>query len=143
MNCGPKTTRCEYLTTIQLAGSKPYVQLNPLLTKTAINLTMVIKTKERSGVLLYYGQSDHLAVELFHGRVRVREKILKTLIMYSLRVGELERRQPPGLNDVQLRGSQRRQAAHRRVALGREEPHHEGGWWSGQESDQPGIKGKS
>ena len=84
MNCGPKTTRCEYLTTIQLAGSKPYVQLNPLLTKTAINLTMVIKTKEKSGVLLYYGQSDHLAVELFHGRVRVREKILKTLISCSL-----------------------------------------------------------
>ena len=77
-------TRCEYLTTIQLAGSKPYVQLEPLFTKTAINLTMVIKTKEESGVLLYYGQSDHLAVELFHGRVRVREKILKTLIYYIL-----------------------------------------------------------
>ena len=77
MNCGPKTTRCEYLTTIQLAGFKPFIQLEPLFTKTAINLTMVIKTKEESGVLLYYGQSDHLAVELFHGRVRVREKILK------------------------------------------------------------------
>ena len=77
-------TRCEYLTPIQLAGSKPYVQLEPLFTKTAINLTMVIKTKEESGVLLYYGQSDHLAVELFHGRVRVRENILKTLISGSL-----------------------------------------------------------
>ena len=84
MNCGPKTTRCEYLTTIQLAGSKPYVQLEPLFTKTAINLTMVIKTKEESGVLLYYGQSDHFAVELFHGRVRVREKMLTTLISCSL-----------------------------------------------------------
>ena len=82
--CSKETTRCEYLTTIQLAGSKPYVQLEPLFTKTAINLTMVIKTKEKSGVLLYYGQSDHLAVELFHGRVRVREKILKTLIYYIL-----------------------------------------------------------
>ena len=77
MNCDPKTTRCEYLTTIQLAGSEPFIQLEPLFTKNAINLTMVIKTKEESGVLLYYGQSDHLAVELFHGRVRVREKILK------------------------------------------------------------------
>ena len=67
------------MTTIQLAGSKPYVQLEPLFTKAGINLTMVIKTKEKSGVLLYYGQSDHLAVELFHGRVRVREKILKIL----------------------------------------------------------------
>ena len=82
--CSKETSRCEYLTTIQLAGSKPYVQLEPLFTKTAINLTMVIKTKEESGVLLYYGQSDHLAVELFHGRVRVREKILKTLIYYIL-----------------------------------------------------------
>ena len=77
-------TRCEYLTPIQLAGSKPYVQLEPLFTKTAINLTMVIKTKEESGGLLYYGHSDHLAVELFHGRVRVREKMLTTLISCSL-----------------------------------------------------------
>ena len=80
--CSKETTRCEYLTTIQLAGSKPFIQLEPLFTKAAINLTMVIKTKEKSGVLLYYGQSDHLAVELFHGRVRVRDMILKIYYKY-------------------------------------------------------------
>ena len=72
------------MTTIQLAGSKPFIQLEPLFTKTAINLTMVIKTKEKSGVLLYYGQSDHLAVELFHGRVRVGEMILKIYQIYMI-----------------------------------------------------------
>ena len=83
--CSKETTRCEYLTTIQLAGSKPFIQLEPLFTKSAINLTMVIKTKEKSGVLLYYGQSDHLAVELFHGRVRVRQKKLENFdIMFSV-----------------------------------------------------------
>merc|ERR1719239_1782295 len=63
--------RCEYLTTVQLAGSKPYIQLDPLFTTKPLNLTMVLKTRANSGVLLYYGDSDHLAVELFHGRVRV------------------------------------------------------------------------
>ena len=70
------------MTTIQLAGSKPFIQLEPLFTKAGINLTMVIKTKEKSGVLIYYGQSDHLAVELFHGRVRVRDMILKIYYKY-------------------------------------------------------------
>ena len=61
------------MTTVQLAGSKPYIQLDPLFTTKPLNLTMVLKTRAKSGVLLYYGDSDHLAVELFHGRVRVRE----------------------------------------------------------------------
>ena len=60
------------MTTVQLAGSKPYIQLDPLFTTKPLNLTMVLKTRAKSGVLLYYGDSDHLAVELFHGRVRVK-----------------------------------------------------------------------
>ena len=71
--------RCEYLTTVQLAGSKPYIQLDPLFTTKPLNLTMVLKTRANSGVLLYYGDSDHLAVELFHGRVRVRENFPRPL----------------------------------------------------------------
>ena len=63
--------RCEYLTTVQLAGANPYIQLDPLYTSRPLNLTLVVKTRESAGVLLYHGNSDHLAVELFHGRVRV------------------------------------------------------------------------
>jgi len=63
--------RCEYLTTVQLAGASPYIQLDPLYTSRPLNLTLVVKTRESAGVLLYHGNNDHLAVELFHGRVRV------------------------------------------------------------------------
>jgi slit protein 2 len=70
-NPGYSGKRCEYLTTVQLAGHRPYLQLDPLYTNRPLNLTLVLKTTESSGVLLYHGDSDHLAVELFHGRVRV------------------------------------------------------------------------
>ena len=62
---------CEYLTTVQLVGQNPYIELDPLFTHRPLNLTVVMKTKERSGVILYHGDRDHLAVELFHGRIRV------------------------------------------------------------------------
>ena len=78
------------MTTVQLVGSKPYIQLDPLFTTKPLNLTMVLKTRAKSGVLLYYGDSDHLAVELFHGRVRVREKFpahLECPLQVSLNVG--------------------------------------------------------
>jgi slit protein 2 len=32
---------------------------------------MVFATEQENGVLLYDGQSEHLAVELFNGRIRV------------------------------------------------------------------------
>ena len=78
------------MTTVQLAGSKPYIQLDPLFTTKPLNLTMVLKTRAKSGVLLYYGDSDHLAVELFHGRVRVRDNFpapLECPLQVSLNVG--------------------------------------------------------
>ena len=59
------------MTTVQLAGASPYIQLDPLYTSRPLNLTLVVKTRESAGVLLYHGNNDHLAVELFHGRVRV------------------------------------------------------------------------
>ena len=55
----------------QLAGERPYLQLDPLYTSRPLNLTLVVKTTEAAGMLLYHGDTDHLAVELFHGRVRV------------------------------------------------------------------------
>ena len=131
--------RCEYLTTVQLAGTKPYIQLDPLFTTEPLNLTMVIKTRESSGVLLYYGDSDHLAVELFHGRVRVCKNFPGSKSRSPL--GEPERGQPSRLHHVQLRSAQRRQAARGRAAVGWEEPHHEGGRRHSQEPHQPRVKG--
>ena len=63
--------KCEYLTTVQLVGENPFIELDQLFTQRPLNLTVVLKTKERSGVIMYHGDRDHLAVELFHGRVRV------------------------------------------------------------------------
>jgi hypothetical protein len=67
-----RCTTGPYLTpTFQLAGERPYLQLDPLYTSRPLNLTLVVKTTEAAGMLLYHGDNDHLAVELFHGRVRV------------------------------------------------------------------------
>ena len=69
-------------------GQQPYIQLDPLFTQRALNLTVVFKTKERSGVLLYHGDKDHLAVELFHGRVRVSLNVGNDPASTMFRCGE-------------------------------------------------------
>lgn len=39
--------------------------------KPDANVTIVFATEQENGVLLYDGQSEHLAVELFNGRIRI------------------------------------------------------------------------
>ena len=63
--------RCEYLVTVQVVAENSYVKLDPLYTASSLNITLIIKTKQESGVLLYTGHREHLAVELFRGRLRV------------------------------------------------------------------------
>lgn len=48
-----------------------FVEMEPLRTKPEANVTMLFATTQENGVLLYDGQSEHLAVELFNGRIRV------------------------------------------------------------------------
>ena len=57
--------------TVQLVSDQSYVTMEPLYTAASINITMVVKTEQQSGVLLYTGHRQHLAVELFKGRIRV------------------------------------------------------------------------
>ena len=64
--------RCEYLVTVQLVSEGSFISLDPLYTVTSLNISLVIKTKEQYGVLLYTGDRQHLAVELF--------KVFKRLI---------------------------------------------------------------
>ena len=47
--------RCEYLVTVQLVSDQSYVTMEPLYTAASLNITMVIKTEQQSGVLLYTG----------------------------------------------------------------------------------------
>ena len=42
-----------------------------LKTKPEANITMIFSTEEENGILVYNGESQHIAVELFRGRVRV------------------------------------------------------------------------
>ncbi|KAL1130294.1 hypothetical protein AAG570_013232, partial [Ranatra chinensis] len=63
--------RCEYLTSLSFVHNTSYTELEPLRTKPEANITMVFSTNQENGVLLYDGQSEHLAVELFNSRIRV------------------------------------------------------------------------
>lgn len=63
--------RCEYLTSLSFVHNSSYVELEPLRTKPEANVTVVFTTTQENGILLYDGHSEHLAVELFNGRIRV------------------------------------------------------------------------
>ena len=63
--------RCEYLVSVELVRPGTYLQLEPLHTRAPLNLTLVVRTSQQAGVLLYTGDRQHLAVELFKGRLRV------------------------------------------------------------------------
>ncbi|KAB7504459.1 Protein slit, partial [Armadillidium nasatum] len=62
---------CEYLTRVHFGQNNSFLTLDPLKTKPYSNVTLHFKTSKESGILLYTGESAHLAVELFLGRVRV------------------------------------------------------------------------
>ncbi|KAK9745235.1 Leucine rich repeat [Popillia japonica] len=63
--------RCEYLTSSTFIHNTSYVELEPLVTKPEANVTIIFATTQENGVLLYDGNVEHLAVELFNGRIRV------------------------------------------------------------------------
>ena len=63
--------RCEYLTSLSFSHNTSYVELEPLNFKPQANVTMTFATEQQNGVLLYTGDRQHLAIELFRGRIRV------------------------------------------------------------------------
>ncbi|KAJ8952957.1 hypothetical protein NQ318_006574 [Aromia moschata] len=63
--------RCEYLTSLSFIHNTSYVELEPLRTKPEANVTIVFATTQENGVVMYDGHQEHLAVELFNGRIRV------------------------------------------------------------------------
>lgn len=63
--------KCEYLTSLSFIHNTSFVELEPLRTKPEANVTIVFATTQENGVLLYDGHQEHLAVELFNGRIRV------------------------------------------------------------------------
>lgn len=63
--------RCEFLTSVSFAQNGSYIEMPSLKTKPEANITMIFSTEEENGILVYNGESQHIAVELFRGRVRV------------------------------------------------------------------------
>ncbi|CAM6031656.1 unnamed protein product, partial [Sphagnum compactum] len=62
---------CEYLTSVSMHLNGSFVELEPLRTKPMANITIVFSTEADNGILLYDGQEEHIAAELFHGRLRI------------------------------------------------------------------------
>ncbi|CAL4126380.1 unnamed protein product, partial [Meganyctiphanes norvegica] len=62
---------CEYLTRIHFGTNNSFLALEPFKNKHSSNVTLKILTNQENGLLLYIGDSAHLAVELFKGRLRV------------------------------------------------------------------------
>ncbi|XP_055904656.1 protein slit isoform X2 [Eupeodes corollae] len=62
---------CEYLTSISFVHNNSFAEMEPLRTKPEANVTIVFSSTQQNGILMYDGESEHLAVELFNGRIRV------------------------------------------------------------------------
>ena len=69
--CDETGKRCEFLTSVSFAQNGSYIEMPSLKTKPEANITMIFSTEEENGVLVYNGESQHIAVELFRGRIRV------------------------------------------------------------------------
>ncbi len=70
--CSPGYTgkRCDVLSSINFKNGS-FLEFEPLKTKPSLNITLKFVTKKQNGVLLYFGEEQHLAVELFKGRIRI------------------------------------------------------------------------
>ncbi|XP_055372509.1 protein slit isoform X2 [Condylostylus longicornis] len=62
---------CEYLTSVSFVHNNSFVEMEPLRTKPEANVTIIFSSTQENGVLMYDGENEHLAVELFNGRIRV------------------------------------------------------------------------
>ncbi|XP_066478770.1 slit homolog 1 protein [Tiliqua scincoides] len=65
---GPK---CEKLLSVNFVDRDTYLQFTDLQNWPSANITLQVSTAEDNGILLYNGDTDHMAVELYQGHVRV------------------------------------------------------------------------
>ncbi|MEE6486147.1 hypothetical protein FKM82_014524 [Ascaphus truei] len=64
-------TRCEKLLSVNFVDRDTYLQFTDLQNWPRANITLQVSTAEDNGILLYNGDHDHMAVELYQGHVRV------------------------------------------------------------------------
>ncbi|KAK3600848.1 hypothetical protein CHS0354_014213 [Potamilus streckersoni] len=63
--------KCEKLTSVSFLDHDSYIHLPKVTFQSTTNITIVLKTNHSGGLILYTGLEQHLAVELFKGRVAV------------------------------------------------------------------------
>ncbi|CAF93511.1 unnamed protein product, partial [Tetraodon nigroviridis] len=68
---GYEGEHCETLVSVNFMNRASYLQLPSNLLSPETNISLQIATDEDSGVLLYKGDDDHIAMELYRGRLRV------------------------------------------------------------------------
>ena len=63
--------KCEKLASLSFMAIDSYIQLPKFNFQTTANITIVMKTNSSSGLIMYTGTEEHLAIELYKGRVAV------------------------------------------------------------------------
>lgn len=63
--------KCEKLLSVNFVDRDTYLQFTDLQNWPRANITLQVSTAEDNGILLYNGDNDHMAVELYQGHVRV------------------------------------------------------------------------
>lgn len=87
--CSPGYTgkRCEVMSSLSFRNGS-YLEFDPLKTKPSVNITFKFVTTKQNGVLLYFGEGQHLAIELFKGRIRISLNVgnypVSTMFSYEM-----------------------------------------------------------
>ncbi|XP_041958708.1 slit homolog 2 protein isoform X2 [Alosa sapidissima] len=68
---GYEGPRCERLVSVNFVDRESFLQIPSNIITEQANISLQIATDEDNGVLLYKGDGEHIAVELFRGRLRV------------------------------------------------------------------------
>uniref|UniRef100_A0A4W5MR16 Slit homolog 1 protein n=1 Tax=Hucho hucho TaxID=62062 RepID=A0A4W5MR16_9TELE len=63
--------RCEKLVSVNFVDRDSYLLLSDLKNWPQANITLQVSTAEENGILLYNGDNDHIAVEMYQGHVKV------------------------------------------------------------------------
>lgn len=63
--------KCEKLSSITFKDADSYVKLPKIDFRQETNISIAFTTKSHNGILLYVGDQQHVAVELFRGRIKV------------------------------------------------------------------------
>jgi slit protein 2 len=76
------------MTSLSFVHNSSYVEMEPLAVKPQANITIAFSTTQQDGILFYTGRDQHLAIELFRGRIRVSYDVgnypVSTMFSYEI-----------------------------------------------------------